>query len=83
MTNVHRERGFTFHVFSNDHQPAHVHIKKSGGEIKVDICNEKEVELLCIKAKMRNADINKALDIAGNHIKKLRTAWEKHHGSIN
>lgn len=83
MATVHRERGFTFHVFSNDHQPAHIHVKKSGGEIKVDVSSEEESELLCITAKMSNADINKALDIADAHLGKFRKKWEEYHGSIN
>ena len=83
MAEVHRERGFTFHVYSNDHQPAHIHVKKDGGEIKIDICDKDEANLLCIKAKMSSADISKALDIADANIKKFRKKWEEYHGSID
>lgn len=83
MATVHRERGFTFHVFSNDHQPAHIHVKKDDGEIKIDICDESEVDLLCVKAKMSNSNIEKALDIAESNLKKFRTKWERYHGPIN
>lgn len=83
MAEVHRERGFTFHVYSNDHQPAHVHVKKNDGEIKIDICDPNEACLLCITAKMSSADISKALDIAEDNLKKIRDRWEEYHGSIN
>ncbi|MEO0806073.1 MAG: DUF4160 domain-containing protein, partial [Cyanobacteria bacterium J06643_4] len=72
MAEIHRERGFTFHVLSNDHQPAHIHIKKSGGEIKVDISDKNEVVLLDIKSEMKNKDINRALDIAEANLEKFR-----------
>lgn len=83
MPTVHREQGFTFHVYDNDHQPAHIHVKKNSGEIKVDIRERDEVELLCITSKMKRADINKALDIAEDNLKKFRARWEKYHGPIN
>lgn len=83
MASVHRERGFTFHIYSNDHQPAHIHVKKNGGEIKIDITDKEEVQLICVTAKMSNSDINKALDIAEDNLTEFRTKWEEHHGSIN
>lgn len=78
MATVHRERGFTFHVFSNDHQPAHVHVLKAGGEIKIDISGEC-ADLLEIKQNMSRRDIKQALEIADAQINQLKNKWREIH----
>lgn len=37
MPTVHRESGFQFRVFPNDHGPAHVHAIKAGGSAKISV----------------------------------------------
>jgi hypothetical protein len=37
MVTVHRAFGFRFVIFTNDHEPAHVHVFGQGGEAKVDL----------------------------------------------
>ena len=75
MAEAHRERGFTFHVFSNDHQPAHVHALKAGGEIKIDVSGEC-ANLLEIKRKMGRKDIKRALEIADIQLGKTQRKME-------
>lgn len=71
MATIHRERGFIFHVFPNDHQPAHVHVVKGDGELKIDISGIEPVTL-GLRGKMSDKDINRALDIAEANIEKLK-----------
>ena len=82
MAEAHRERGFTFHVFSNDHQPAHVHALKAGGEIKIDVSGEC-ADLLEIKRKMGRKDIKRALEIADIQLEKLKEKWREIHEQRN
>lgn len=37
MTTAHRDSGFTFHIWSNDHAPAHVHALKAGELVVIEL----------------------------------------------
>ncbi|NEP76348.1 DUF4160 domain-containing protein [Okeania sp. SIO2G5] len=80
MSTVHREQGFRFFVYPNDHEPAHVHVQKAQDWAKIQVSGD-ELELLEVSRKMKAKDINKMLDIAEEHHKKLLTGWEEIHGS--
>ncbi|MEO0515926.1 MAG: DUF4160 domain-containing protein [Cyanobacteria bacterium P01_A01_bin.116] len=82
MPTIYREKGFQFFVYPNDHQPAHVHVFHSDGEVKIDVSGSEPVPI-GIYGKMGRKTVNKALDIAELHLKKLQNGWEKFHGPIN
>ena len=44
MATLHRERGLTFHVFPNDHQPAHVHVLKDGRSFMAELTDAAKTE---------------------------------------
>lgn len=81
MPTVHRERGFQFFIYPNDHQPAHIHVFHSDGEIKIDISSKEPIALV-VYGSINQKTVNKALDIAEDNLHKLQTEWEKFHGSI-
>jgi len=38
MPELHRENGYVFYIWSNDHDhPAHVHVEKGGGEADLEL----------------------------------------------
>ena len=37
MPTVHRAQGFRFVIFTNDHEPAHVHAVSGEGEAKIEL----------------------------------------------
>lgn len=82
MPTIYREQGFHFFVYPNDHQPAHIHVFHSDGEVKIDVSGLEPVSI-SLHGKIGRKTIKKALDIAAVHLKQLQTEWEKFHGPIN
>jgi hypothetical protein len=84
MATVHSEKGFVFHVFPNDHQPAHVHVVKGGVEMRIDVSGD-EPEPIALRGKERMSDkqINQALDIAEANYQKLQDGWKRFHDPSN
>lgn len=81
MTTLHKERGFCFRVYPNDHQPAHIHAVTTDGDLKISIV-EDEPYPLDLKGKMSGKKVGLALDITEIHIEKFRAEWERFHGCI-
>ena len=81
MTTLHKERGFSFRVYPNDHQPAHVHAVTTEGDLKISIAYD-EPSPLDFKGKMSGKEISLALDITEVHIEEFRAEWERFHGCI-
>lgn len=82
MATLHNERGFAFHVFPNDHQPAHIHAVKGDGDLRIDVSGEDPVPL-GLRGKMSDKDINRALDIAEDNLTKFKEGWMKFHDPVN
>ena len=40
MVTVHRFDGLRFVIYSNDHDPAHVHVLRAGSEAKIQLVGE-------------------------------------------
>jgi len=79
MPTVFRQDGFRFIIYLNDHQPAHVHIQKGGGEIKVDISSIGDIRVLKLVG-MKNQEALKALKLVSTHQEFLLKKWEEIHG---
>ncbi|MBD2234935.1 DUF4160 domain-containing protein [Phormidium tenue] len=77
MPTIWREDGFEIRVNPNDHEPAHVHVFKSGGELKVQI--QGDVSPL-INWGMKDKDAAKACILVNKCRKQLLKAWEDIHG---
>lgn len=60
MPTVVKKDGFRVVIYPNDHEPAHVHIHKSGSEIKVDALT---LTLMSAKGSLSKKDIRKAIKI--------------------
>ena len=80
MPTVHRENGFAFIIYVDDHTPAHVHAFRGNDEIKIQLGDTPDdVELVRVRG-MSMRDARRALVIAERQHEKLSTAWRRHHG---
>ena len=75
------------HIYTNDHEPAHVHVfkgrknDKNRHNVKINIGNEDEPPLI-VKADsdMRNADIKAAWRLVVDNQEFLLNKWQEIHG---
>ncbi|MBE9078146.1 DUF4160 domain-containing protein [Romeria aff. gracilis LEGE 07310] len=79
MPKILEERGFRFIVWPNDHEPAHVHVKKNAGELVLNVSGSEPVPIE-IRGQMPNKTVNQILDIAEENLATLKQGWEKYHG---
>lgn len=76
MTAAHRDSGFVFRIWSNDHAPAHVHAWKAGKSV---IINLDPVEVRTNKG-MNDADVVRAVRIVLGNREKMLQVWRDTHG---
>ena len=80
MATVHREGGFSFRVFPNDHPPAHVHAWARGACVVIQLPTEHEgATVLRIEGKMKDADVADAVDIVQNNADVMWEGWNRFH----
>lgn len=77
MATIHREHGFSFHVWPNDHEPPHVHVYKAGTHAVVTISDEPEIRKV---KKMTDQDVLEAARIVAANVEKLLQGWRRLHG---
>ena len=80
MPTIHRQDGFAFFFYSNDHTPIHVHVRRGKGKCrgKVKFVLEPAVEFHSGKG-FTLAEINAAFVIACQQRDKFIQAWNKQH----
>jgi hypothetical protein len=76
MTTAHRDSGFVFRIWSNDHAPPHVHAWKAGKSV---IINLDRVEVRTNKG-MNDADVVRAVRIVLGNREKMLQVWRDTHG---
>ena len=79
MPTVLREKGYRVVIYPNDHQPAHVHVFKAGGEIKVDISRLGNIQVITVVG-MKSKEALIALKLVIEYQKFLLSKWEEIHG---
>ena len=77
MITILREAGFRIVIFTDDHEPAHVHAY-GDGDAKVQIAGER-AELVWVVG-MKASDIRKMMTIVERHRDRLLAAWRDIHG---
>jgi hypothetical protein len=79
MPTVLRKEGFSFRIYLDDHNPAHVHVFKAEGEVKIQIGDDfADCRLISVYG-MNRKDAKRALEIAIAHRMELLNGWRKIH----
>ena len=78
MVTVHREGGFRVVIYSNDHDPAHVHVI-GDGEVVINLLGADGQPEVRQAYGATNADIGKALRIVTEQRAMLLAKWQEIH----
>ncbi|MBM3236455.1 DUF4160 domain-containing protein [Candidatus Poribacteria bacterium] len=80
MPTVLREDGFEFMVYTNDHEPEHVHAHKAGKEVVINLGSEVSPVSIREVIGLSKKDTRKAVRIAQKHQDYLLGRWREIHG---
>jgi hypothetical protein len=76
MATILRQDGFQVAIFTNDHQPAHVHVFKAGTEAVINLAPVTIRE----NYRMSRRQLRKAVDLVAANEDLLLQAWREMHG---
>jgi Domain of unknown function (DUF4160) len=76
MATIMTQDGFQVMIFTNDHQPAHVHVFKAGTEAVINLVPVRIRE----NYRMSKKNLRKAVEIVAGNQGLLRQAWREIHG---
>ncbi|MQA92137.1 MAG: DUF4160 domain-containing protein [Gemmatimonas sp.] len=81
MPTIHREEGFRFVIYVDDHEPAHVHVLYAGAMARIMIGDTNHRPVVTDPGSMRARDVRKAVRIVEVHQKRFLGAWREIHGT--
>jgi hypothetical protein len=70
MPVVLRVGGFAFSIFSDEHEPAHVHVRYAGKKCRVTLDT-----LLVTRSNMSKSDAARTVHLVAEHREELMLAW--------
>jgi hypothetical protein len=80
VAEIFRVNGFKVVIFSDDHDPPHIHVRKGDFEVKIDISGDR-AELMAGEETSRRAADQKmrkqALKIANDNLATLINEWRQ------
>lgn len=79
MVTVHREAGLRFVIFTDDRQPAHVHVV-GDGHAKINLTGTDGQPQLVSNDGFKTGDLRKAMRIVAEQQATLLQRWKEHHG---
>ena len=81
MATIHREGGFSFRIFPNDHPPAHVHAWARGAFVVIELPSKNAAaRVLRIHGKLKESDVVRAVEIVQNNADLMWEGWSRFHG---
>ncbi len=80
MVVVHRARGFRFVIYTQDHEPAHLHITGQG-QAKINLIGAEGGPELIYSIGIGRADLRRLMGEAITHQARFLAEWERIHGS--
>lgn len=81
MPTVLRLNGFNVRIYTNDHEPAHVHVFKADGEVRIRLgLGGNRPKLLEVSRRMSVRDAAQAVVMVEEHNDFLLLEWRKIHG---
>jgi len=79
LAEVFRSDGCVVKIFSDDHDPAHVHVSSAEQEIRIDVSGVEAVVLDSGKKRRQSADakfIKKSLRLVNSRLDEVKAAWD-------
>jgi hypothetical protein len=80
MPTIHREGGFHFIIYFDDHEPAHVHVRYAGAIARIRIGDSRERPTVLDSGAMKTQDVRRAVRIVEHHQDQFLDAWREIHG---
>ena len=77
MPTIFEKDGYKFFFYSNEHNPAHVHVRHGGGEAVFDV---EELIDLRESQNMKMGELRKALKLARENRNLILEKWHEHLG---
>ena len=74
MPEILREKGYILFIYSNEHLPIHVHVRKAGGEAVFELIPRIELRK---SAHMKVSDLRRAEFLVRKHQNQLRNYWNE------
>jgi Domain of unknown function (DUF4160) len=80
MPTIIKKDGFRIVIYPNDHTPAHVHVLKADGEVRIDLGNEKILpSLMSVSGKISDKEVMRALSLVIEYQIELLAKWDEIH----
>lgn len=80
MVTIHREFGFRFMIFTDDHGPPHVHVH-GDGEMKVILCGADGRPEMVYAVGFNTKDRRRAMDVVLERQEEFLARWNEIQGS--
>ena len=80
MPTVLRVDGFQIMIFFNDHPPPHVHVRKAGGLVVIQLASDAGPPTVREAHEMAQADLVRAFRIVLTNHDLLQQKWREIHG---
>ena len=77
MVTIHREAGMRFVIYSDDHEPAHVHVAAGGSANLLGLDGAPE---LVRSFGLKTGELRKAMRIASERQEEFLRKWNEIHG---
>lgn len=79
MPTIERAKGFSFRIYTNDHEPPHVHVIKNDGEVIIELGDENNPPTIREIYGMRDRDVAIAYDLVEQFKTRLLNGWKEIH----
>ncbi len=80
MPAVLRQDGFDVDIYTNDHEPPHVHVWKAEGEVVINLGEGAGIPTIRDVNRMGKKHVRKAYAIVEQGLYYLRDKWKETHG---
>ena len=79
MVTIHRAHGLRIIIFTDDHEPAHVHVF-GDGQAKINLVGPDGVPVLVWAEGMKANDLRRAMKLVRDQQEQFLAKWREIHG---
>ena len=80
MPTVVKKDGFRIVIYPHDHLPPHVHVLKQSAEVRIELNESGDSNLLSISGDISGKDIQRSLNLVNEYQSILLNKWREIHG---